>query len=247
VTGWLDDLDAVAAEYVSEDALRERVAAHRELVFGADDEQIVRARIIAARPGRLLEVGSGLGELCAWAKAQLDGEIVAVDSSARMVELAAQSGVTAVRADVRELPFGDDFFDCAVANFVLYHVPDPRPAIAELARVLDADGVLLASTLSDDSHDRRLAWARLLDEDEQPAPPALSFSRENGRRLLLQKFRHVEQIDCDSVLVFPTRERLARYVAALPPMRDLAAHLPALKEPFRLPDKTTVFHASTPT
>jgi ubiquinone/menaquinone biosynthesis C-methylase UbiE len=163
-----------------------------------------------------------------------------------MVELAMQAGVTGVLADMRALPFANGRFDCALANFVLYHVADPETAIAELARVLDVGGSLIASTLSDDSFERRLAWATLFDEEQQPPPPPLSFSRENGRQLLLQRFRDVEQVDCDAALVFPTRDRLARYVASLPPMSDVATLVTDLVEPFRLPEKTTVFHARTP-
>jgi len=246
VTSWLDDPEAIAEQYESEDALRQRVLAHRELVVGPDDEEIVRARIHEARPRRLLEVGSGLGELCGWANTRLDGEVVAVDSSQRMVELAVQAGVTGVLADMRDLPFPDSSFDCAVANFVLYHVADPETAIAELARVLEAGGTLIASTLSDDTSERRRAWAMLFDAEPQPPTPPLSFSRENGRQLLLQRFDHVDQLDCDAELVFPTRDSLARYVASLPPMRDLAGQVPELVAPFHLPQKTTVFHARTP-
>jgi SAM-dependent methyltransferase len=247
VANWIEDPDAIAEEYASEQAFRERALAFRELAEGPgpDDDAIVRERILAARPRRLLDVGSGLGDLCAWAKARLGGEVVAVDSSPRMVELAAQAGVTAILADMRELPFADASFDCAVASSVLYHVPDPETAIAELARVLDADGVLLATTGSDDEEERRLAWESLFGEEVPVAPP-LSFSRENGRDLLLRHFRDVEQIDCDVVLVFPTRARLVRYVEALPLARDAAGRVPELTEPFRLPSTATVFQASTP-
>ncbi len=243
---WLVDPDAVAAEYASELALRERVLAHRELVEGPDDEAIVRSWVLAARPRRLVEVGSGLGEFCAWASATLGGEVVAVDASPRMVELAVRPGVEGVVADMRQLPFADATFDCVVANFVLYHIPDPVIAIAEFARVLEPGGILVASTLSDDADSRRQAWATLFREEKQPAPPPLSFSRENGRALLHRHFRLVEQTDCDAVLVFPTRERLARYVEAVPRMKGTASLLPDLAEPFRLPDSTTVFQASAP-
>ncbi|HEU5066507.1 MAG TPA: class I SAM-dependent methyltransferase [Gaiellaceae bacterium] len=245
MAGWLVDPDAVADEYASEEALRERSAAYDELLEGPDEDEIVRARIHAARPRRLLDVGSGFGDLCAWAKADLDAEVAAVDSSPRMVELSAQAGATAILADMRALPFPDRSFDCVVACGVLYHVPDPERAIAEAARVLDADGMFLATTGSDDEHERLAAWESLFGE-EIPPYPTLSFSRENGRNLLLRHFRDVEQVDCDAVLVFPTRERLVRYVSALPLARDAADRVPELTEPFRLPNKGTVFLASTP-
>ena len=243
---WLTDPEAVAEEYASEEAFRERVLAFRELVEGPNDEEILRERILDARPRRLLDVGSGLSDLCVWAKARLDGEVTAVDSSPRMVELAAEAGVPAVLADMRDLPFADASFDCVVASMVLYHVPDPETAIAEFVRVLTADGLLLASTGSDNDEYRRLAWASLFDEEPRPVSPPLSFSRENGRDLLLRHFRRVEQIDCDTVLVFPTRERLVRYVKALSLARNAAELVPELTEPFRLPANATVFQASTP-
>lgn len=245
VTSWLEDPDAVAEEYASEEAFRQRTLAFMELLEGPDEEEIVRARILAARPRRLLDVGSGLGDLCAWAKAELEAEVVALDSSPRMVELAVQAGVTAVRGDMRQLPFADRSFDCVVACAVLYHVPDPERVIAEAARVLETEGVLLATTGSDKEAERDRAWGSLFSE-EIPRQPPLSFSRENGRKLLLQAFCHVEQVDCDGALVFPTRERLVRYVKALPLARDAAGRVPELTEPFRLPVKMTVFQATMP-
>jgi SAM-dependent methyltransferase len=245
VTSWFVDPDAVAEEYASEEAFRQRTLAFTELLEGPDEETVVRTRIVAARPRRLLDLGSGLGDLCAWAKAEIGGEVVALDSSPRMVELAAQAGVTAVRADMRQLPFPAASFDCVVACAALYHVSDPELAIAEAARVLSAGGVFLATTGSDDGHERDRAWEWLLQE-EIPAQPPLSFSRENGRELLLRSFGGVERVDCDGALVFPTRERLVRYVEALPLARDASGRIPELTEPFRLPVKMTVFQATTP-
>ena len=48
--------------------------------------------------------------------------------------------------DVQALPFKDDAFDVVIANHMLYHVPDPDRGVAELARVVHRDGVVLAAT-----------------------------------------------------------------------------------------------------
>ena len=45
-------------------------------------------------------------------------------------------GATDLVADIRRLPFADNVFDQIVSENVLEHIDDPRPAIAELARVL---------------------------------------------------------------------------------------------------------------
>lgn len=42
--------------------------------------------------------------------------------------------------DVQRLPYEDDSFDVVVANHMLYHVPDPDLAVAEIARVLRPGG-----------------------------------------------------------------------------------------------------------
>jgi SAM-dependent methyltransferase len=242
---WIADTDAVAAEYSSDATYRERWLAYQDLLEGPDDAEIMRKRILSAKPRRLLDIGSGLGDLCAWVKNELEAEVFAVDTSPRMVELSEQAGATSLLADIRSLPFPDSSFECVTACSVLYHVPDPERAIAEAARVLDVDGAFLATTGSDDQHERIRTWESLFDEKIPDSPP-LSFSRENGRDLLLRSFRHVEQIDCNGVLVFPTRERLVRYVGALVDARDAVDRVPALTEPFRLPCKTTVFQASAP-
>jgi len=247
LTGWLEDSEALAEQYRVEDNLRHRVLAHKELLDGPNDEEIVKSRVLAVRPSRLLDVGSGLGIFSAWAKENvLEAEIVAVDSSERMVELAVGLGVDALRSDIRHLPFPDADFDCVVANFVLYHVAEAAQAIAELARVLRSNGILVASTVSDDTDSRRHAWATLFDEEPMPAGPPLSFSRENGSKLLRRRFGNVEQIDCDAALVFESRDQLVGYVESLPPMRGLGSKVPDLADPFRLPTKTTVFVASEP-
>ena len=72
----------------------------------------------------MLEVGCGWGELAEWIARDTGAEVVAVDLSPRMVELARERGVDARVADVQQLPFADGEFDLVVAAWMLYHVPD---------------------------------------------------------------------------------------------------------------------------
>jgi len=52
---------------------------------------------------------------------------------------------TVLSGDLRRLPFPDGFFNFVVATEVLEHLPDPRPGIRELARVVAPDGTLVTS------------------------------------------------------------------------------------------------------
>ena len=100
----------------------------------------------------VLEVGCGTGALWANVAPLLpDLRLTLTDLSEGMLAAAERAvspltnvAVAGVRTcDVQELPFPDRSFDVAVANHMLYHVPDPLLAAAELARVLRPGGVLL--------------------------------------------------------------------------------------------------------
>ena len=69
-----------------------------------------------------------------------------LDVAPRMVELARSRGVDAIVGDVQELPFENALFDCAVAAWMLFHVPDIDRGLSELARVLRPGGRLVAVT-----------------------------------------------------------------------------------------------------
>ncbi|MGH9443743.1 MAG: methyltransferase domain-containing protein [Thermoanaerobaculia bacterium] len=124
-------------------------------------------RELAIRPGdRVLEVGSGLGEL-ARAMGRASGvPVVAVErSSAQLSQArrcAQESGESALvdfrEGDARSLPLGDaewGTFDVAHCRFLLEHLPDPASAVAEMARAVRPGGRIV---LEDDDHDVLRLW-----------------------------------------------------------------------------------------
>jgi SAM-dependent methyltransferase len=99
------------------------------------------------RGGRLLDIGSGRCEFAIRTSRQF--YTVATDVSAFGVRfgLDQSSGTLRVaRAVGASLPFGDETFDVVTAMDVLEHVPDPSGAIAEIARVLKATGLIVMKT-----------------------------------------------------------------------------------------------------
>jgi ubiquinone/menaquinone biosynthesis C-methylase UbiE len=96
---------------------------------------------------RILEVGCGLGQ-DAMAIARMigkKGNVVAVDSSQKMIEAACKGPLDAksVRfclADACNLPFANGAFDGARADRVLQHISDPRKAFAEMVRIAKHKG-----------------------------------------------------------------------------------------------------------
>lgn len=100
--------------------------------FGA-----LEASLPTERPGHVLEVGVGEGEVFDRVRARWpDVPYAAIDLPDP--ELAAdwrRRGLAGMFADIGRLPFPDDTFDLVLAIEVLEHVPDPEAALAEMARV----------------------------------------------------------------------------------------------------------------
>jgi SAM-dependent methyltransferase len=98
-------------------------------------------------PGRLtLDIGCGEGRVARDLKA-LGHNVVALDASPRLVDYAkaADPAMKVLVADAAHLPFGEGAADLAVAFMSLHDVDDMAAAVREIARVLDAGGVLCAA------------------------------------------------------------------------------------------------------
>jgi ubiquinone/menaquinone biosynthesis C-methylase UbiE len=200
----LDDPEVVRAEYASERRLASRKAAFRFAV-GPDAREVTFDAIAESANARYLEVGCGEGELAERVQRELGSEVVALDQSERMVALTRARGVDARVGDVQALPFENEEFDCAVAAWMLYHVPDVDQALGELARVLRPQGRLVAVTNARE-HLRELA-AALGTERHQ-----LGFDGENAEELLGRHFGRVERREAYGWLTFPSRSEAQAYV-----------------------------------
>lgn len=178
---------------------------------------------------RVLECGCGPGWL--W-RENVDRipsgcHITLTDLSPGMVAEAeaalAQTGhaFTFRVASIDDLPFIDDSFDVVVANHMLYHVPDRARALAEVRRVLRANGRFLAAT-NGQNHMRELTelGQALLPESvkgleetrlQRRYDMSLSFRLENGREQLAPYFDHIELIPYLDSLEITEAEPLLAY------------------------------------
>lgn len=96
------------------------------------------------RAERILEVGVGEGHVSERVAAQYPASWIAgIDlPHPTLAERWGNRGVNGVFADVTRLPFPDSSFDLVLAIEVLEHLPDPRTALSEIARVVDGYVVL---------------------------------------------------------------------------------------------------------
>ncbi len=103
----------------------------------------------------ILDVGSGAGQLAQHLLKYADptAEIVCTDLSRQMLQRARirlkSSRPELVTADLERLPFADESFDGVTCGYVLEHLPDPRPGLSEIARVLRKGGRMLLLTTED--------------------------------------------------------------------------------------------------
>ena len=232
----LNDPDVVRNEYSSERGLEARRSLYDNRI-GPDPRDTLWEEIVAAAPRRVLEVGPRPGEVSERVERELGAEVVAIDVSERMVELARGRGVDARVGDVQELPFPDAGFDLVVAAWVLFHVPDLDRGLAEIARVLTPGGRLVAVTNSE----HHLAEAR--SHAGFSMAGHMTFSRENGEEALRRHFAQVERKDVDGSLTFPDAEAIRAYLRSLVTAKHAADGVPELAEPLRATTRNTIFVA----
>ena len=227
-----NDPEVVAREYATEKGLLGRRAAYR-WAEGPNPHELTFRAIAEVAPARVLEVGSGPGELSQRIRDELGADVVAVDISPRMVELTRARGVEAIVGDVQELPFEDESFDCAVAAWMLYHVPDVERGIRELARVLRPGGRLVAVTNGNDHWDGLRGLVTDLRVE-------LCFAAENAEELLGRSFAQVDRRDATGWIVFPDRPTAQAFVEAT---ITLTGELPAFDGPLRVRRSPYIFVA----
>jgi len=233
----LDNPLLVRWEFASEERLATRNAIQRGFAEGEHAEEILFKAVAEVQPKSVLEVGAGAGEMSERISRELGADVIALDTSERMVALTRSRGIEAVLGDVVALPFEDGRFDAVVAGWVFYHVPNRDRAIAECARVLRSGGRLVAGTLADENLDD--LW-RYLDA---PRERTLSFSSSNGAEQLRKHFPHVETREAEGVVVFPSPESMRQFIAANITRAHLAAKVPEFDEPVRARSHHTVFVA----
>jgi SAM-dependent methyltransferase len=233
----LDNPMLVRWEFASEERLEQRNTIYRRLVEGDNAEEVLFAAVKEFAPTRVLEVGCGAGGMAERVRDELGAQVVAVDSSERMVELTRQRGLESYVADVQELPFGDGEFDCVFAGWVLYHVLDRRRAISECARVLRPGGRFATATLADEN------MSDLWDFLGSPRDRILGFSSSNGAGQLEQCFAKVETREANGVVVFATPDDMTQFVSANITRAHLAAAVPDFTEPVHVRTHHTIFVA----
>lgn len=211
----------MSRQYRDSTNLRARASLHAR--FSTNEVDWVRwvfERLNLQADSRVLELGCGTGQL--WRRNRQDlppgCEVVLSDLSPGMAS-EARDGLAADRrfmscvCDAQFLPFQQESFDLAIANHMLYHLPDLRRALGEISRVLRHGGRLMAAT-NGRSHMRELF--EMLDRvspgaKSRTAAGERSFSLQNGAGQLGEWFPDVSVIPRDDSLEVTEAQPVVAY------------------------------------
>jgi SAM-dependent methyltransferase len=170
----------------------------RRHALAADIHARVAHRLLAEGLTPVLDVGCGEGELARYLP---DGAWIGLDKSPEML---ARAPNPKALADATNLPFGAPYFSSAALLYVLYHLPEPRLALAEAARVVRPGGMVAVAVPS--RHDSP-ELAHVL-----PRNP-LTCDAELAPAMLEELFGEVEVERWDApLLALPDREAVRDYL-----------------------------------
>lgn len=143
---------------------------HDFLVREIDRRMQERLDFIRWRPARILDLGCACGgSRVALKQHYPEAQWLGLDRSAAMLRRLAASG-DAVQADVAALPLPSATIGLVWSNLLLHWLPDIRPVLQEVWRVLEVGGLFMASTLGPDT----LKEWRMAFSDARA--PVLSFA-----------------------------------------------------------------------
>lgn len=168
----------------------------------------------------ILEAGCGPGTL--WLKnlgrLSESWKFTLTDFSSGMLNQAranlseASSNLAFQVADIQNFPFDDRSFDAAIANHMLYHVPDLKKGLQEVKRVLNRSGVLYAAT-NGNHHMAELfeLMSDFLGRRIHNSRDDFGFRLDNGGAILSEYFSEVEVLHFEDHLLVTEVAPLLNY------------------------------------
>jgi len=170
----------------------------RDIYNFIDETKIRHLRPMLPPGGSAIEVGAGSGRLLMRLGLERPYRLVALDYAAYAMravrENARRAGRDArlVLGDSRSLPFADASFDVVLSGGLLEHFRDPRPVLAEMARILRPGGLFYADIVPRKVSLYRWAERARMESSEHMAEGIFEsdLSKASWRRLVADAGLH---------------------------------------------------------
>lgn len=214
----MNDKESVQKQYKNADNLNARISIHdkysvNKLGFG----NWIISNYQVADGMRILELGCGTSSM--WRNhgdtIEKCSELWLTDLSEGMLEEACAnigelSNVTYQVVDIQEIPFKANSFDIVIANMMLYHVPDLKKGLSEVARVLKDDGKFYCAT----GGERNIMQfvADLFKPYGVDYRANNNFTLQNGKQKLIEYFSKVEMLEYVDSLEVTNIDDLVEYI-----------------------------------
>ncbi len=217
----IDESEYLRKQYKNQDNLQVRIQTHEKYTHPKIDFiSFILNNVPWTGQETVIDVGCGAGAYVEQTRKRCHKYFVG-DLSFGMLQGLPMADLSRVNIDAQQLPFADETADVILANHMLYHVPDQDAAVREIYRVLKPGGYLLAATNS--GHNMpELTQLRMSMSQQfgfsipQPTESRLSFTLENGNKLLERHFDSVIRQDLKNALVFPTAQPVLDYINTSP-------------------------------
>lgn len=196
-----------------------------EFTDGVDaeyEEQIIPLALdLLAGRDRILDIGTGEGQIARKLLGQDADQVIGVDPTASQISeaVARGGGPSYLRCSADQLPFASDSFDGALACLVYEHIDEVDAALAETARVLRPGGRFVFMLNHPLLQTPGAGWI-----DDQWLDPPERYWRIGP---YLQEASTVEEVQKDVFIPFVHRP-LSRYLNA---MIDVGLNLDRMIEP----------------
>ncbi|MGN1276986.1 MAG: MerR family transcriptional regulator [Floccifex sp.] len=211
--------DEMIESYKNSNNLKVRINLHELYSQNKEDWfSWVFSKIQFSKINSLLEIGCGNGQL--WKNNNIElrnRQIFLSDSSYGMIEdikKQLSDDFSFMVFPCENIPFKKDFFDCVIANHVLFYLKDIHQGLKEIYRVLKSNGYFYCSTYSKNHMKEIGELVHEFDDSIYLSKTNLNeqFGKENGKKLLEPYFKNIECFEYNDTLVVTNASHLVDYV-----------------------------------
>jgi ubiquinone/menaquinone biosynthesis C-methylase UbiE len=176
----------------------------------------VALALMAPCAGELvIDVGAGNGYFCRRIS-ERGARPVPIDLSMHQCSRMARTSLRPVVAEATRLPFEDHCANAVVSMFCLYHVPTPRLALEESARVLTPSGRVVVGTKGHDTMPELWEWhtaaLRVVGSVATSERDEQSVSERTLPDLVPNTLTVTGRAQVQARLAFDSADRMAAYV-----------------------------------